>query len=259
MQSLKERFTVKSYESDRSGLFKLFSFMNHAQELAGAHAIKLGFGYDDLIKSGNVWILSRFHAKFFRIPKWREELEMETWHKGNDKLFGYRDFLVTDSNGIEIITATSSWIIINSETRRIQRIETVLNGEMREPMRKDAIKEPAARLTSPPDMTPAILKTVSLSDLDMNKHTNNAKYVEWALDVIKPEIGFNMTVKEMWINFNNESLLGEQIQIFTNEITKNLTDDTFANYGGSGNYLESSFFVEGKRGNSSVFQFCMNF
>lgn len=260
MRSLKLTFPVKSYETDHAGLLKPFAFMNHAQEMAGEHAISLGFGYDDLIKSGNVWVLSRFHVKFLRMPRWREVIEMETWHKGTDRLFGFRDFRVCDALGEEIILATSSWLVINYETRRLQRIESIMNGDAGgaagsdaagsdaagsvAPARQreavtvpltDAIKEPASKLVAPEGMQKACSRIVSLSDIDINKHTNNTRYVEWALDAIDPAISFNMTVKEMCINFNNESLPGDIIDIYTARTSDN------------------QIFIEGKRGDLSIF------
>ncbi len=224
--------------------------MNHAKEMAGEHAINLGFGYDHLIRSGNVWVLSRFHVKFLRMPRWREVLEMETWHKGTDRLFGFRDFRVRDASGEEIILATSSWLVINYETRRLQRIESIMNGgaggaagsdapaRHREAVTaplKDAIKEPASKLVAPEGMQKACTRVVSLSDIDINGHTNNARYVEWALDAIDPEISFNMTVKEICINFNNESLPGDIINIYTARTSDN------------------QIFIEGKRDDASIF------
>ena len=262
MRSLKLTFPVKSYETDHAGLLKPFAFMNHAQEMAGEHAIRLGFGYDDLIKNGNVWVLSRFHVKFLRMPRWRELLEMETWHKGADRLFGFRDFRVCDASGDELILATSSWLVINYETRRLQRIESIMNSgavsgsgdtagnssddtsgnivtssqrETVPALLTDAIKEPAEKLVAPEGMQKACTRVVSLSDIDINKHTNNARYVEWALDAIDPSTSFNMTVKEMWINFNNESLAGDLIDIYTAHTSDN------------------QIFIEGKRGDLSIF------
>lgn len=234
MMSYTEEFSVKSYETDHKGNFKPFAFMNHAQEMAGAHALSLGFGYEQLMESGNIWVLSRVHVKFLKMPIWRDELSMTTWHKGADRLFGFRDYRVKDKTGEEIIVATSSWLVINHLSRRVQRIESILGSGMEGALSTNAIEEPAQRLSTPPNAVPVGKRVVSLSDIDINMHTNNARYVEWAMDVISPEIGYNMVVKEMWINFNNESLPGDIIDLYTS--------------------YDPDLFVEGKRGDTSIFQ-----
>lgn len=234
MKCYREIFSVKSYETDHNGLFKPFSFLNHAQEMANIHAHTLGFGYDNLISTGVVWVLSRFHIKFQRLPVWKEEVSMETWHKGSDRLFGFRDFLAHDSGNNEIISATSSWLIIDYKTRRLQKIESILGTSFKGENQKDAIQEPAERLTSPKEMAFSRTRVVSLSDLDINGHTNNARYFEWAIDSLPLELTKEMTIREMWLNFNNESLPGESVDLYTS--------------------VDPDIFIEGKRGDTSIFQ-----
>ena len=89
-------YTIPCYDTDASWRLKPTSFMNLAQEAAGNHAVLLGFGYDDLIKTNTAWILSRMHIQFVDTPKWRDKVTLTTWHKGLDRLFYLRDFILTD-------------------------------------------------------------------------------------------------------------------------------------------------------------------
>ncbi|MFA6770148.1 MAG: acyl-ACP thioesterase domain-containing protein [Bacteroidales bacterium] len=241
-----EKFAVKNYEIDHNGFFKPYSFLNHAQEMANIHAQSLGFGYDHLITSGIVWVLSRLHVKFFRLPLWKENLSMETWHKGSDRLFGFRDYSVTDSKGIEVIAATSSWLIIDYKTRKLQRVDHALvNGFKKTFNNKNAIEEPASKIVMPSQMRHCNNKVVSISDIDINQHTNNARYLEWAMDSIDPQIIIKAQIKELWMNFNNESLLGQNIELYCCEQpTQNTpSQDT-----------PLEIHIEGKRDSESIFQ-----
>lgn len=240
MRNCIEKFRVKNYEVDHNGFFKPFSFLNHAQEMANVHAQSLGFGYDNLIASGVVWVLSRIHVKFDRLPLWKEELSIETWHKGNDRLFGFRDYSVKDKRDIEIISATSSWLIIDYKTRKLQRIETLIGNEFKGALAKHAIEEPASKIAKPSQLKLCNSKVVSISDIDINQHTNNARYLEWAIDSIDPEISTKAKIKKLWMNFNNESLLGEKIELYYNQ---QKTQDS-----------SLEIYVEGKRENISIFQ-----
>lgn len=240
MRNCIEKFRVKNYEVDHNGFFKPFSFLNHAQEMANVHAQSLGFGYDNLIASGVVWVLSRIHVKFDRLPLWKEELSIDTWHKGNDRLFGFRDYSVKDKRDIEIISATSSWLIIDYKTRKLQRIETLIGNEFKGALAKHAIEEPASKIAKPSQLKLCNSKVVSISDIDINQHTNNARYLEWAIDSIDPEISTKAKIKELWMNFNNESLLGEKIELYYNQ---QKTQDS-----------SLEIYVEGKRENISIFQ-----
>jgi medium-chain acyl-[acyl-carrier-protein] hydrolase len=51
---------------------------------------------------------------------------------------------------------------------------------------------------------------VKFSDMDLNGHVNNAKYVEWIFDAIAPEKS-QQPHKQFHINYLSEATLGEEI------------------------------------------------
>ena len=109
MNKLTQKFHIPCYFTDASWRLKPASFMNLAQEAATQHATILGFGYDELIVSRTAWIISRMHIEFVDTPKWREQMTLQTWHKGLERLFFLRDFIMTDSEGKARVKATTSW------------------------------------------------------------------------------------------------------------------------------------------------------
>ena len=235
MKSLSETFKIKSYETDLTARLKPQSLMLLMQEMANLHADALGFGYDRLMEKGIIWVLSRSHVVFDRIPEWREEVIMETWHKGSDKLFGLRDFKMTDLQGEEILRGTTSWLIIGTQNRRLQRIEQHIGNDHPSVNMIHAIEEPAPKLTSPSEIEFKKNREVEYSDIDMNNHTNNARYMEWALDCIHSLIPDGDFIREFIINFNSESRLGEILDHYACK-------------------TENGAFFEAKRGDTSVVQ-----
>ncbi|HCT94139.1 MAG: hypothetical protein A2X19_03225 [Bacteroidetes bacterium GWE2_39_28] len=234
MSTYKENFTVKTYETDHTGKYKPTSWMYHMQEMANIHALSLGFGYDNLIGEGIAWVLSRIHVKFLKLPTWKDKLTIETWHKGSDRLFGFRDYQACDPEGNPIILTTSSWLIINTNTRRVQRMDSILGSDYAGAHLVNAIDEPAERLVSPQGMELRGSVKVNISDIDINQHANNIRYMEWSMNHISTELSSKMHVTELWINFNNECRLNDVVDIYVKEA--------------------DMIFAEGKRGEISVFQ-----
>jgi len=235
MKSLSERFKIKSFETDLNARLKPQSLMLLMQEMANLHADALEFGYDQLMEKGIIWVLSRSHVIFDRIPDWREEVAMETWHKGSDKLFGLRDFKMTDMHGAEILRGTTSWLIIGTQNRRLQRIEQHIGNDHPSVNMVHAIEEPAPKLSAPSGIEFVKSREVEYSDLDMNHHTNNARYMEWALDCVHSLVPEGYFIKEFIVNFNSESRLGEKLDHFACKTDKGA-------------------FFEAKRGETSVVQ-----
>ena len=220
MKTLTQQYTIPCYDTDASWRLKPASFMNLAQEAAGQHAVHLGFGYDDLIKTDTAWILSRMHIQFVDTPKWRDEVMLTTWHKGLNRLFYLRDFILTDAEGNPKVKATTSWLVLNLETRRIVRDpELMEDGTVNH---ENVIETPADKVQMPKDVEPvlALEHVVAYSDVDMNAHANNAMYMQWAMDAVEYELASSRPVKELTINFNHETKAGDKVMIYRAVVEK---------------------------------------
>ena len=209
-----QKITIPCYDADASWRLKPTSFMNYAQEAAGNHAVHLGFGYDDLIASNTAWILSRVHVEFPDAPRWREEVTLNTWHKGLNRLFFLRDFVITDNEGKERVKATTSWLVLNLETRRLVRDPKLIeDGTV---CTENVIETPADKVQMPKDVEAEHVMdhAVAYSDVDMNAHANNAMYMQWAMDAVDYAIASTRPVKEFTINFNHETKFGDVVSIY---------------------------------------------
>lgn len=233
-----QEITIPCYDADASWRLKPASFMNYAQEAAGNHAVYLGFGYDDLIATNTAWILSRVHVVFTDTPKWRDRITLTTWHKGPERLFFLRDFILTDGQGREKVKATTSWLVLNLETRRLVRDPKLM--EEGTVCRENAIEVPADKVVMPKDVETVHVMdhTVAYSDVDMNAHANNAMYMQWAMDAVDYDIASTRPVKEFTINFNHETKPGDKVEIYKARIEE-----------GDGRRV----FVEGKVDGQSAF------
>ena len=206
---------VPCYDTDASFYLKPASFMDMAQEIAYWAAQGLGFGYDDLHVHHVAWVLSRMHFHFENPPKWRDNVTLYTWHKGADGLFYLRDFFLQDADGNRLVTCTSSWVVIDERTRRLVRPEE-LQDKLSTGDVDDAIAERAPKVVMPrgTEPEPAGEHTVVYSDVDIIGHTNNARYMVWAMDSIDYETASACRVKDVYINFNKETTPGTSVQLY---------------------------------------------
>lgn len=217
MQSYREEHIVQWHEIDAAQNLRYYAFMNLAGEAANKHADLLHFGYDDLIGDNQVWVMSRVHIKYNRPPKWREKCTFETWHKGRSGLFWLRDFVMRGEDGEVAVVATTSWVVMNFKTRRIERKATFESQEsVTESVNtKDAIAEPCDKIL-PPDntsLTPLREHRVKYSDIDFNFHANNAKYFEWVMDTISLDVLKEYMVVDFKLNFITEARFNDTVKI----------------------------------------------
>ena len=205
-------YTITCYEADANQLMRPTAMLDLMQEAANVNATTLGFGYDEMISSNTAWVLSRINVKFINTPKWRDEVNLKTWHKGVSKLFYLRDFILSDKEGNPMILATTSWLIIDMNTRRLVRNSDLALSDTA----MDAIATPADKVVVPVDIEPELVRKhpVTWSEIDSNGHVNNVKYVVWAIDAIEQETIKEKPLKELLVNYDAEVMPGDTVKIF---------------------------------------------
>ena len=214
MAALSIDHTIACYEADANKIMRPTAMLDMMQEAANNNATSLGFGYDELIETNTAWVLSRIHLRFNRYPQWRDKVNLRTWHKGTAKLFYLRDFILSDSNGETLAVATSSWLIIDLNTRRLVR-NSDLASNPEKCTKEDAIAEPAEKVVLPVNVEPELIRKhpVTWSEIDPNGHVNNVKYVVWAMDAVKLEDIKERPLKELLINYDAEVMPGDVVKI----------------------------------------------
>ena len=204
-------YTITCYEADANQLMRPTAMLDLMQEAANVNASTLGFGYDEMMNSNTAWVLSRIHVKFNSTPRWRDEVNLKTWHKGVSKLFYLRDFILSDKEGNPMVLATTSWLIIDMNTRRLVRNSDLALSDTA----MHAIETPADKVVVPVDIEPELVRKhpVTWSEIDTNGHVNNVKYAVWALDAVKLEDIKERPLKELLINYDAEVMPGDVVKI----------------------------------------------
>lgn len=69
-----------------------------------------------------------------------------------------------------------------------------------------------------------IVKYPKYRDIDINKHLNNTKYLDFIMDSFSLEEHRKLKVKSIEISYSNEALLGDTIAIYkdVSEINSNI-------------------------------------
>ena len=205
-----EEILIKSYEVDYNKKTKLNSLFNYMQEAAFNHANNLGAGYEDLTNKGYIWVLSRVKIKVIRYPEWGEKIALETWPKGTNKLFALRDFIFKDENNEVIVLATTAWLVLDSKSMRPQKVQA-LSFTLPDNEGRYALDDELGKIESWDTFEFKTERTAVYSDIDVNNHVNNAKYVEWILDCFSEEFNSNKHLKTLQLNFISQTKLGDKV------------------------------------------------
>lgn len=197
-----ETFKIRASEVDQTGKATLPSICALFQEVAGNHALDLNFDITQLHEQGLTWVLHRMDIKIHRYPNWRENITIETWPAAGDALRAYRDYRILDEDGEEIGVCLSYWMMINLKSRKPTRMpKEVLDLRLSDIDHVLPIKTDRLKPFKEADVKKKFV--VRKSDVDMNEHVNNARYVEWLMETYDEDKAY--LIKNIDIIFMKES------------------------------------------------------
>jgi len=219
MEKYQELLTIKSYQTNQYGKASIASLFNILIEAAWAHAQVMDWGYDSLKSNNLFWVLSRMLFQVEKYPAWQDQITLSTWSAGTDGMYAYREYVLENEHGEVLLRASSAWLILDMETRKIFRL-----SEYRETFPK-LIDSKACR--NPKRIKPDIHSDginyfpVLFSELDINKHFNSVKYVERVLDDFGIDFLNNHEPAELEVNYLKEGVSGDLIAVTRTQISEN--------------------------------------
>jgi acyl-ACP thioesterase len=211
------QINTKSYFINRFGKISTSYLFYQMQEIAWEHAKILGFGYENLHSDQQFWVLSRLLVKINRRPEWKEDFTLETWSRGTDGFYGYRDFNFVDESGQTIIKATSSWLVLDLKTKRIVRLSDFNDFPKHE---ERVFSNNAGKVKSPKSEEVLKFTPVLFNEIDINQHFNTGRYIERIIDSYDFEFHEKNELVEFEINFLKEGLSTDCLAVKKQQLDK---------------------------------------
>lgn len=206
----KDKYDVKVYESDnleRGGLITLF---NYFQNSAWSHYNRVDRVRGPFLTANQIWAMTRVEVQLERPAKWQEVVEVETWSRGIESLMAFRDFIIRDAQGQRIAAGTTTWVVLDLESKRIQRLSELAK---RWPSKPDvfSINKNADKVDPPARPEYGETFRVRYSDMDLNHHVNSSRYIQWMLDSFGREFLERYELKKAEINYIDEAMPGDEV------------------------------------------------
>lgn len=202
-------FTVRYYEVGPSRLVRPATLLDYLQDAAAEHASLLRIGVPELHHRELTWVLSRLRLKVERYAGVGETVLVRTWPSTRASLASCREFEVLDQAGGIVARATTSWVVLDLVRRRPVRLAGVLPDYPLEPRR--AIEDDFPTLPRAESYGSELSFVVRQSDLDMNRHVNNAVYVGWALETAPAAVIESCGPVDIEVGFRAEALAGDTV------------------------------------------------
>lgn len=199
-------------ESDFVGHYRLANLFSTLSNLATKNAVQTGIWQEEL-ESKYGWILVKQTIKLDRPIKINEEITFSTRAGKSSRVKFTRLYDIFDSAGACIGGVYSTWTLIDIHKRKIIRPETVGVNIPKIEEYKHAV-EKYEEIKDTVTMELVAERIVTYSDLDINQHMNNHRYLEWALDVMDCNLFNTYYICEASVQFKKEMLAHTKAKIF---------------------------------------------
>ncbi|XP_073053921.1 palmitoyl-acyl carrier protein thioesterase, chloroplastic-like [Primulina eburnea] len=220
----RQTVVVRSYEVGPDKTATIESILNLLQETALNHVwmsglLGDGFGATHgMMKNNLIWVVSRMQVQVDHYPIWGEVMEIDTWVGASGKNGMRRDWLIrSQATGMVFARATSTWVMMNQQTRRLSKMPDEVRAEIspwfieKQAIEEDSGPEKIDKLDNNTRYMNTDLKP-KRSDLDMNHHVNNVKYVRWMLEAIPDEFLENHQLSNIILEYRRECGSEEVVQ-----------------------------------------------
>lgn len=205
-----KEFTISSFDVDANKKATLQSLCRYMQEMAVLHAEKLKLGLHDMLKENRGWVLAQMSIKIERLPFFHENISVKTWSNGPDGRFAMRDFIIYDENNEVIARASSTWFVVDITEKKICRLDDYFKDYNYSDIEYALGRKPE-RIKPFEDAEIKDEIIVNYSDLDINAHVNNIRYIDFALNQFTYAFRMKHDIAEIELNFLKESKIGNTL------------------------------------------------
>lgn len=214
MNSYLKKVTLKYSDIGIANKLNLKSLIKYLQDAAGEHSDLAGYGISNIEKTHLAWLVLNWKVKMISHPHYNEEITIKTWARSLEKVYSYRDFEILDSNNNLVAIASSKWLLVDSNTKKIKHItEDIVNSyglNNKAVFNVNLDEKPKV----PENNSLNFTYKVQRRDIDTNHHVNNLFYIDFALETIPENIYLSNEFNNIEIFYKKEIKYGEIINCY---------------------------------------------
>ena len=207
--TLEKTYPISMSEHDLQYRLKPAALLNLLQDMGARNIYGTPFGNQELNAQNLGWFLVRYRIEFNKYPQKLSEISLKTENRGTIRQTAYRDFEAYTPDGEKILRATTSWLMVDLETKSLINIEQKFPDIKKFEKREDDLT--LRKLRTITEWNREKTFHVRYEDLDMNGHVNNTIYMSWAIEALDFDFLNSHNIKNIDIYFKHEFRYGDDI------------------------------------------------
>lgn len=205
MYTMQERIGIS--KTDKDGRVKLVSAIDMLQDcsLLWLESEPVYAAY--LTKHGIGQLITFRQLDVIQLPAYKEQVTICTSVFEFNGFFGYRNTAIYNSKGEPYVLSWSVGVFVDLANGNVVRLPQSVLDTLNYDEKIDMPYLP--KKITLPDIEPETLPTLQIrrSDIDMNNHVNNARYVEIAMEALPMEYACN----RLRVEYKHQARLGDAL------------------------------------------------
>ncbi len=197
-----EKFNIPFEMADVNGNLKLPQFLSKMLDVSERQSEDLGRSDHYLLDAYRlVWVVTDYHFLIHTLPRFNQEITIQTEAVSYNKIMCYREFRVLDEEGELMIEVKSYFALMDFRNRKIVAVpDDLVLPYGSEKVKKIDRGGQYEELHQPQSLT----YHVRYFDIDMNGHVNNSKYLNWMYEVMGYDFLKSHQPKQISLRYNRE-------------------------------------------------------
>lgn len=219
MAFIEHEFNLTIRDIDKNTNITNKAILSFFEDMGGLHSDLAGYGLKQIEQTRISWILLHWKVKVLKRIKYGESVKVKTWSRGMKLACCFRDFELYNSDGELCVVGTSKWTLFHIDKGLIRLTSDILEKYSNED--KCALDFELKKLKEPDNYLNIYEYTVSRSDIDINHHMHNLRYLDLAYEAIPEEVyqsTINNNFDNIEIMYKKECYLGDKLKCFYSNV-----------------------------------------
>ena len=173
---------------DRKGKLSYEAILHILENAGSNHSNLVNDNVVEGSQEGIAWILVDWRLDIISRSVSNEDIQVVTWVRGKaPSATVFRDYILTDKNGKELVRAESKFALLYIENGRLARISKEL-FESYAPEDKQVFNSKPSKLVELKEYIAEKYIAVRRSDIDFNGHVHNTRYIDFFMESLPADV-----------------------------------------------------------------------
>ncbi len=211
-------YDIPYFLIDQNRKLRITALTRFLEDMAIRHSDALGVGLDFYEQNQVAWVLAKWDIQVHRYPRFKEQVRVTTEPTSFRNFFGYRKYEIHSESGTLLAGGHSLWVFIDMNRKRPTPVTDDLITAYE--LTPDQNTPLPIQAPSPPEKNDyEISFDIRIGDIDTNRHVNNVRYIEWALETLPPDFfSSGKSASRILVDYRKEINYGDRVYAYADHV-----------------------------------------